>query len=66
MNGLKIVKKRYESSRIKDDHPAVKFPETKRGMVGFGGGGADSRTCHMWVAVADSVRCSSSPWVLPC
>ena len=59
-----VVRKRYEHSRIKDDHPLVKIP-TKRGMLGYGGGGNDSRTCHMWVAVADSEWLGKAVWETP-
>ena len=34
---------------IKDDHPQPWVPQEK-GYIGFGGGGPDTRTYHMWLA----------------
>ena len=47
MRSMRAVVDRWGS--IPDDKPVPWIPQ-KKGYLGFGGGGPNTRTCHMWVA----------------
>jgi hypothetical protein len=34
-------------------------------MIGFGGGGKDSRTSHLWIARRDTQHLGKAPWETP-